>query len=189
MSRAATPDQPIHDLLVQRHSPYAFDPLRAVSSTDVQALLEAARWTMSSYNAQPWRYIVGEQIGTEAHSNIVQCLVDGNKPWAALAPVLMLGLVKTTFDHNGKPNVAAEHDLGAASAMMTLEATTRGLCVHQMIGIVPDKVAEFFDLPADVKPLTALAIGYYGESPELPDSYAARDQSQRQRLAVTDITL
>ena len=59
MSRAANTDIDIHPLLQQRHSPYAFDPDRGVAEEDVRALFEAARWTMSSYNAQPWRYIVG----------------------------------------------------------------------------------------------------------------------------------
>ena len=56
MNRNANPDHPIHELFVKRHSPYAFDPARPVDAATVHALIEAARWTMSSYNAQPWRY-------------------------------------------------------------------------------------------------------------------------------------
>jgi|GEM_PF-3566871 len=59
MSRAAKTDYPILELFIERHSPYAFDPARSVDAETVHALFEAARWTMSSYNAQPWRYIVG----------------------------------------------------------------------------------------------------------------------------------
>jgi nitroreductase len=183
MSRAANPEHPIHALLVQRHSPYAFDPDRPVASEDIDALFEAVRWTMSSYNAQPWRYIVGVRGEGDKHQKILSCLVEGNQPWAANAPVLVLGLVKTTFDHNGKPNAAAEHDLGAASAMLTVEATARGLCVHQMIGIDPRKVLETFELPEDVRPLTGLAIGYQGEPHHIPDAYAERDAGPRARMA------
>lgn len=182
MSRQAQPDHPIHDLLVKRHSPYAFDPDRPVREADVNALFEAARWTMSSYNAQPWRYLVGLRGVGNTHDLIHACLVEGNQPWAANAGVLALGLVKTTFDHNGKPNAAAEHDLGAASAMLTLEATSRGLCVHQMIGIDPEKVMATFQLPEDVRPLTALAIGYPGAADQIPEAYAQRDQGPRERL-------
>ena len=42
--------------------------------------------------------------------------------WATNAPVLARGLVRTTCEYNGKPNVAAEHALGAASALLTIEA-------------------------------------------------------------------
>jgi nitroreductase len=180
MSRVAHPDHPIHDLLVQRHSPYAFDPDRPVTADDIDALFEAARWTMSSYNAQPWRYIVGVRGEGDNHQKIHDCLLEGNQPWTVNAPVLVLGLVKTTFAHNGKLNAAAEHALGAASAMLTVEATARGLCVHQMIGIDPQKVLATFDLPEDVRPLTGLAIGYRGELRHIPEAYAAREPCRRE---------
>lgn len=190
MTRAAKTDHPIHELLIARHSPYAFDPARPVEAALLKSLFEAARWTMSSYNAQPWRYIVGvRDDGTETWKRIHSCLVEGNQPWAQNAPVLALGLAKTTFDHNGKPNSAAEHDLGAASAFLTLEAVSRGLCVHQMIGIDPDKVMATFAPGPDIKPLTALAIGYQGKPEHIPEAYAARERNPRQRLAQSDILL
>ncbi len=188
--KIATPDHPIHTLLSSRYSPYAFDPQHAVAQDDIDALFEAARWTMSSYNAQPWRYIVGVKgAGDGRWEQIHNCLVEGNQPWAANAPVLAIGLVKTTFDHNGKPNAAAEHDLGAASAMLTVEATTRGIAVHQMIGIEPAKVVETFALPEDVKPLTALAIGYEGTPDVVGEAYAQRDAAPRQRLSLAEFLL
>ena len=103
--------------------------------------------------------------------------------------MLALGLTKTTFDHNGKPNKAAEHDLGAASAFLTIEAVSRGLCVHQMIGIEPDKVIATFSPASDIKPLTGLAIGYEGEARHIPEAYAERDRKPRTRLAQGDFLL
>ena len=120
MSRTAPTDYPIHDLLRQRWSPYAFNPNRSVSDDDLRALFEAARWTMSSYNAQPWRYIVGVRERSPAvWDQVFSILVEGNQPWAKNAPVLALGLVEHNFEHNGKENKAAIHDLGAASASLT----------------------------------------------------------------------
>lgn len=183
-------EQPIHELLQQRHSPYAFDPDRAVSEADLAALFEAARWAMSCYNAQPWRYIVGvKQRSPQVWEQVHGVLVEGNQPWAANAPVLVLGVMETKFEHNGKPNTAAAHDLGAASAFLTLEATSRGLCVHQMLGIEPDKAREVFSLQDPLEPLTALAIGYKGQPHHLPDKYAQRDQRVRERKPVADILL
>ncbi len=190
MNRDAKPEHPIHELLIKRHSPYAFDPAQAVDADTVHALFEAARWTMSSYNAQPWRYIVGiKDNGTATWKKIHGCLVASNQPWAQNAPVLVLGLTKTTFDHNGQPNSAAEHDLGAASAFLTLEAVSRGLCVHQMIGIDPGKVLAAFAPGPDIKPLTALAIGYRGEPEHIPQAYAERDQNPRMRLMQSEFLL
>ena len=42
-------------------------------------------------------------------------------------PVLALGLIERVYSRNGKPNTAAAHDLGAASAALTYEATARGM--------------------------------------------------------------
>jgi nitroreductase len=184
------PDHPINALFLKRSSPYAFDPKRTVDTATIDSLFEAARWTMSSYNAQPWRYIVGiRDDGTDTWKKIHTCLVPGNQPWTKNAPVLALGLTKTTFDHNGKPNAAAEHDLGAASAFLTLEAVLRGLCVHQMIGIEPAKVIATFAPGPDIKPLTGLAIGYQGDAGLIPAAYAERDRQPRTRLAQNQILL
>jgi nitroreductase len=190
MSRPADTDVDIHPLLRDRHSPYVFDPGRDVSEPDLRALLEAARWTMSSYNAQPWRYVVGvKSRDEETWEKIHSVLVEGNQPWAANAPVLLLGVVETNFAHNGEPNKTAGHDLGAASACLTLEATARGLVVHQMAGIVPDAACRVFGLEAPLEPLTALAIGYQGQPGDVDAAYAERDAKPRVRKPVSDILL
>ncbi len=180
----------IETLLTQRTSPYSFDPDRDVVEQDLRALFEGARWTMSSYNAQPWRYIVGVKSRSPAvWQQIYEVLVEGNQGWAEHAPVLALGLTKTIFEHNGKENKAAMHDLGAASANLTFEATARGISVHQMIGIEADKAADTFSLPPEIIPLTALAIGYAGDNPKLATELAERDKRPRERIAVADFLI
>ncbi len=190
MNRSAPTDVDIHPLLQQRHSPYAFDPQRRVAEEDVRALFEAARWTMSSYNAQPWRYIVGVKArDPDTWQQIHSVLLVGNQPWALNAPVLALGVVEHHFEHNGQSNKAASHDLGAASAYLTLEATARGLVVHQMIGIDPDKARAVFGIDGSLEPLTALAIGYTGTPEDIPETYAERDTKPRVRKPVSDLIL
>lgn len=190
MNRTANTDHPVHDLISRRHSPYALDPQRVISAADVQAVFEAARWAASSYNAQPWRYIVGVKARSLAvWQQVFDVLLEGNQPWAQNAPVLALGLVEHNFEHNGKPNKAAAHDLGAASASLTLEATARGLVVHQMIGIDPDKAREMFGISGSLEPLTALAIAYPGMPDVIPDAYAQRDAGERKRKPLQEIIL
>src|SRR4051812_18594951 len=63
-SKQATPDHPIHELLPRRWSPYAFAD-RPVSEDDLRSLFEAARWAASSYNEQPWSYLVATKSGPE----------------------------------------------------------------------------------------------------------------------------
>ena len=190
MNHTTPTDIPIHDLLRKRWSPYAFDPNRSVSEADLHALFEVARWTMSSYNAQPWRYIVNVREGSpDVWQKVLSILVPGNQPWAKNAPVLALGLIEHNFEYNGKRNKAAVHDLGAASACLTLEATARGLSVHQMIGIEPKKTREVFGITGSLEPFTGLAIGYLGNPSHVDEEYAKRDTRQRERKPLNELII
>src|SRR5262249_24197399 len=130
--KEATPDHPIHEILARRWSPYAFAD-RPVSKADLLSLFEAARWAPSSYNEQPWSYIVATRDEPAEFERVLSCLVEGNQAWAKAAPVLAIGCTKLVFALNGKPNAAAVHDLGVAAGNLCAEATARGLYVHQMI--------------------------------------------------------
>jgi nitroreductase len=181
----ATPEHPIHELLVKRWSPYAFGD-RAVSVDDLRSLFEAARWAASSYNEQPWRYIVATKADPAEFERLLSCLVEGNQGWAKAAPVLALGCTSLYFALNNKPNAAAIHDLGIASANLTLEATARGLFVHQMIGILPDKAREVYHIPESIQPMTGLAIGYPADPGTLPEKYRERDLAPRTRKPLAE---
>ena len=183
--KQASPDHPIHELIARRWSPYAFAD-RPVSDDDIRSLFEAARWAASSYNEQPWSYIVATKANTAEFERLLSCLVEGNQAWAKAAPVLALGCTSLNFVRNGKPNAAAIHDLGLASATLTLEATARGLYVHQMIGILPDKARELYGIPEGVQPLTGLAIGYVADPTILPEAYRQRDLAPRQRKPLAE---
>jgi len=183
--KQATPAHPVHELIARRWSPYAFSE-RPVPDDDLRSLFEAARWAASSYNEQPWSYIVATKANPEEFEQLLSCLVEGNQPWAKAAPVLAIGCTSLRFARNDKPNAAAVHDLGLASANLTLEATARGLYVHQMIGILPDKVQEMYDIPEDVQPTTGLAIGYLAEPSSLPEPYRERDLAGRDRKHLSE---
>jgi len=182
--KAAT-DYPINDLIANRWSPYSFAN-RSVSNEDLKSLFEAARWAASSYNEQPWTYIVAKKEETEQFGRLVSCLVDGNQVWAKEASALAIGVTRLNSARNNQPNRAAIHDLGLASANLVLEATARGLSAHQMIGILPDKVRELYSVPEGYEPLTAVAIGYAGDPKDLPEELRSRDAARRPRKPLAD---
>lgn len=95
--------------------------------------------------------------------------------------MLALGIASLKFALNHEDNRAAIHDLGAASCNLAVEATARGLCVHQMIGILPDRARDLFDIPEDFAAWTGLAIGYQGDPITLSDTLQKRDRAPRQR--------
>ncbi len=177
-------DHPIQSLLSRRWSPCSFAD-KDVTTGDLLAIFEAARWAPSSYNEQPWRYILAPRSAPAAFEKLLSCLVEGNQAWAKHAPVLIIGLAMLNFARNGKPNKAAKHDLGLAAGNMCVEATARGLYVHQMIGIVPERIRELYRVPEEAEPLTALAIGYLGDGSNLPETLQERDHSPRSRHPVT----
>jgi nitroreductase len=178
--KQASVDHPIQELIVDRWSPYAFAD-RSVSTDDLRSLFEAARWAPSSYNEQPWSYLVATREQPEDFQRLLSCLVEGNQAWAKAAPVLAIGCSNLRFKLNGNNNAAALHDLGLASGNICLEATARGLNVHQMIGILSDKARELFQVPADIQPLTGLAIGYAADPSALPEALRNRDLAARGR--------
>ena len=180
MSMEVFADHPVHELLTKRWSPYSFD-VRSVTDEDLRSLFEAARWAPSSYNEQPWNYIVAKKENPEEFQRLLSCLVDGNQVWAKAAPVLALGIAKLRFARNDQPNRAAIHDLGLAAGNLVVEATARGLWVHQMIGILPDKAREIYAIPEGYEPLTGIAIGYAGDPRALPEGLRERDLARRPR--------
>jgi nitroreductase len=182
--KKARPDHPIDDLIASRWSPYVFAD-RPVPEEDLRSLFEAARWAASSYNEQPWRYIVATTADPEEFERILSCLVELNQAWAKHAPVLALGVVSSQFERNGNPNRVANHDLGLASANLTLEATKRGLSVHQMAGIEPERARELYHIPEPFEAFTALAIGYPGEA-DADDDLGKRDLSPRTRRPLAE---
>jgi hypothetical protein len=68
-----------------------------------------------------------------------------------------------------------------------VEATARGLRVHQMIGILPDKAREVFGIPEGYEAWTGIAIGCEGDPATLPDNLKQRDLTPRQRKPLKEL--
>lgn len=181
----ADTDYPVHELIAERWSPYCFDS-RPVADDDIRSIFEAARWAPSSYNEQPWHYIIAKKENAVEFARLLSCLVEGNQDWARDVPLLALGITHLNFARNGKPNRAAVHDLGLAAGNLLLEATARGLFVHQMIGILPDRIRELYGVPDGYEPLTGIAIGYQGKAQACSDEMAQRDQARRPRKPLNE---
>jgi nitroreductase len=162
MSTEAISPSPIHELLAKRTSPHVFDS-RPVSKEDLLALFEAARWSASAGNEQPWSYIVATRDEPNEYERMLSCVAEVNLPWASLAPVLIIGCVRLHLGHGGGPYPTAEHDLGLASANLVFEATARGLGVHQMTRIDRDEIRRLYGVPEGIGIVSALAIGYAPE--------------------------
>jgi len=185
MSHLAAADVPITDLLARRWSPRAFEN-RPVDPATLRQLFEAARWAASSYNDQPWYYLIATQERPKEFQKMLACLVEFNQSWAKAAPVLAISVAHTKFQHDGSVNNHARHDVGAASALLAIQATDVGLAVHQMAGFDANRARETYHIPADYEPVAAMAIGYPGDPASLPEALQKREKAPRTRKPLTD---
>lgn len=170
----------IHPLLRERRSPRAFSP-KPVSVEQVQSLLEAARWSPSAANEQPWSFIVVQREDQEAFARAVGTLNEGNVVWAQHAPLLIFAVARLTRERDGQPNTVALYDLGQSVAHLSVQAASLGLWVHQMGGFSADQAREVFGIPENYAPIVAIAVGELGDPESLPDNLREREKAPRTR--------
>ena len=172
--------------ILHRWSPRSFSD-RPVNLDDLRTVFEAARWAASSYNEQPWRFLVGTR-GSETYQKIFSSLVEMNQAWAKMAPVLILGAAKSTFSHNNAPNAVALYDLGAAAATFCYQATALGLHTHQMGGYDRAIARKNFEVPEDFIFGAVIALGYLGEPSALTVPQMLQQEiAPRQRKPLSEI--
>jgi len=172
----------IHDLIARRWSPRAFDKSRPVERGQVIALLEAARWAPSCNNDQPWCYLLWDRNRDPASwQKAFECLAEGNQAWVRNAPLLLASVAGGQFAHNAKPNRWGQHDTGAASANLVLQAVALGLAAHQMGGFDADRLREKFAIPAGYTPMAMIAVGYQADADNLEVEVKQRELAPRAR--------
>ncbi|ANZ36895.1 nitroreductase [Lentzea guizhouensis] len=173
----------MNELISKRWSPRAFSADAVVTDDELRTLLEAARWAPSHGNSQPARFVVGRR-GSPTFVAIFDTLRPGNKTWAVRASVLLIGCVLTTDDRGPIPNT--EFGLGLAMENIALQAVDLGLIAHMMGGFDKEEAHSAFAMPADVRPLVAMAVGRLGDLTDLPEDLQAREQRERHRLPLSE---
>ena len=135
----------IHDLLKHRWSPRAF-AATPVSKQDLHRLFEAARWSPSANNIQPWAFVVATQDNPEHFAKVAGLLNERNTRWATQSPVLVIALLNKNTPA-GTPNAWAAYDLGQAVAHLSIQAQALGISLHQMAGFNSAGANEVLGIP------------------------------------------
>ncbi len=183
--KQATPAHPILALLQQRWSPRAFAD-RPVETQKLQSLFEAARWSASSSNLQPWSYIIARRHEEPApFERMVDCLASGNVSWAEQAPVLVIAVADLLRKPETK-NRHAFHDVGMATQNLVLQATALDLYLHLMGGFSPDAARTAFHIPDDHEAVTMFALGYLGDPAQLEERHRESESAPRERRAIEE---
>jgi nitroreductase len=161
----------------------------AIPKDVLRSLFEAARWAPSSNNQQPWAYVVATKEDKENFDKMLGVLVEFNAGWAKNAAVLAIAVAELFFPKNYAPNRNAQYDTGAASAWLTVEATSQGLAVHQMAGFDPEKARQAFGIPGGWEAIAALAIGYPGDPDSLSPKLKDRELAPRTRKPLSEFVM
>ena len=172
----------VHDIISRRWSPRAFDSSKPLSRGQVMALLEAARWAPSCFGDEPWRYLVWDRNRDPGSwQEAFECLSEGNQAWVKNVPLLLASIASSQFARNGKPNRWGQHDTGAASANLVLQAVALGLAAHQMGGFNVDMLRERFAIPNGFTPMAMIAVGYQADVATLEGEFKERELATRTR--------
>ena len=185
--KIAFTEHTVIDLIKERWSPRAFSS-EPIENEKIMSLLEAARWAPSCFNEQPWNFIIFKKENEKEFQNIINVLSPRNQLWAEKAPLIILSVGKSNFERNEKPNKHALHDVGVAVSNLTMQATAMGLFVHQMAGFNSQKSKELFDIPNGYEPVAAIAVGYYGNTEDLPEELKSSETSKRSRKSINDFS-
>jgi len=168
------PEYNIDPIFINRWSPRAFDPA-PIDDNVIMSIFEAARWTMSCFNEQPWLFLYASQ--KDELDRYRSVLAEFNQKWTANAPVVGFILAKRRFARDDKPNNWAAFDCGAAWMALTMQARMLGLYTHGMAGFDREKVYDVLNVAEkDYEALCAFAIGRYGDREALPDDMKKDEQ-------------
>lgn len=178
-----TQQSKLDEMFIQRWSPRSFLS-NPIPDEDIKTIFEAARWSPSCFNEQPWRFVYAAQA--EDLTRFQSALVEANQSWANSAPMLVYVFSKKHFSRNDNPNRWSEFDTGAAWMALTLQANKLGYHTHAMGGFDTDKAFEITGMDShDYHVVCAIAIGKFdaGDSPDAVEN----NESPSARKALDEI--
>lgn len=188
MKKSADTSQQLHPLLQERWSPRAFDSSHRIVDEDLNAIIEAGRWSPSANNFQPWRFIVGKR-GSKNFDSITETLKGFNQIWAPYSSAY-IALCAIMKNDDGSDRPASMYDVGIASAFMTMEANHRGLAIHQVGGFDKEALKTTFNLDSAIEPIAILVIGKQAPAELLSDeTLKTRETASRTRKALAELIL
>jgi len=180
-----TPQYPIDSFFADRWSPRSLVP-EPIPEADLFSLFEAARWSPSSFNNQPWRILYARRESPE-WPLFFDLLAEANQPWAKDASVLLLFVSHTCFDHNGKPSPTHSFDCGAAWQSLALQASLKGYVAHGIGGFDTARARTVLEVPDAFQVEAMAALGRQGPKEALSEELQKREHPNQRRPLVETI--
>ena len=183
-----SPDHAIDPIFVERWSPRAFTG-EAVPEAELMRMFEAARWSPSAYNSQPWRFLYALR-DTPDWDKFLDLLVPGNRKWAkdTGALLFLVSNARMKVGDELKPSYSHSLDAGAASLAFALQANRQGWHVHGMTGFDQERAGPALNLPEHHRVEAAYAVGRATPWADLTEEQRAKEQPNPRR-PITDFVL
>ncbi len=179
----------VDDLFIDRWSPRSLS--RDMSEKEMMTLFEAARWSPSSSNSQPWRFLYSknEDENWERYYNL---LGEFNKIWCKNAAFLIVLLSRKNFElEEGEKEEGYDrnHSLGAGMAFMSLalQARMKNFIVHGMAGFDVEKTRKELEIPEGYEIECMIAVGKQGEIEESIPERMQKSEKPSQRKELNEI--
>jgi nitroreductase len=189
IQKPANTSVPISDLVSNRWSPRVYDPTHVVSKEQVLRLAEAARWSASGNNAQPWRF--GFTLrGEELFEKISGSMLSGfNASWAPHASLYVLAFAdKFRADGTEIDRHASYFNNALATSQLVFEAEAMGLKAHYMGGVMHDEILKLVGVD-DAWLTCVITIGAQGDASNVSDELKQRESTPRERKALSEIII
>lgn len=187
--KPANTSVPVSELLTNRWSPRVYDPTHVVTKDQVLRLAEAARWSASGNNAQPWRLGFTHR-GEELFEKISDGMLSGfNASWAPNASLYVLAFAnKFKADGSELDRHAAYFNNALATSQLVFEAEAMGLKAHYMGGVMHDEILKLVGV-SDAWLTCVITIGAQGDSANVSDELKQRESAPRERKALSEIVV
>ena len=176
-NRRPVPRQPIIKEIRQRWSPRFFSA-KQIPLNHLKIIFEAARFTPSARNRQPWYFYIAKK-GGDSYKKLFSSLYENNRLWAGSAPVLILACAEIKNEKG--QNSFAFYDLGASVISLILQAQSLGYYARQMGLFDKDKIKKIMNLQENIEPFIIIALGKIGDYRKAPKAIVALDLDPRPR--------
>src|SRR3989344_5797969 len=169
---------PIDKIFLERWSPRSLSN-ENFTEEELLTLIEAARWTPSSSNVQPWRFLYAMH-NTSEFKIFFELLGDFNKMWCKTAGALLV-LISKKISDDGEPNNLYSFSAGSAFMSFALQARMENLVAHGMAGFDYGKAKLILKIPENYSVECMIAVGKQGNIEDLHERMQSSEKPNERK--------
>jgi len=140
---------------------------KAIESSSMEKILDAARWSPNGSNANAWRFVV---VTSPAQKKLLLKFVPGVSDMPAAIIVVCIEPRQKRVRETARLIYMADAAIAAENIALAAHALGIGSCI--VVSFADVALRPLLDLPDEISPYIILSLGYPAESPEPPPRLA-----------------